>query len=868
MSTAPDSDAPAGEAPRPDVLGYPSPTTSRYLILAVALLASGLFVGNWLHNQVAGDEWVRTVIACEQRRGGGTTFEELLREQEEFNACTAEVETTRTAFSVSGTLAAAAFALVLLYASPVVVRRRRRLRELGPNLAGAGERFAMLADEAGVAGRVRPLIGTSQQRDAFSFGAPGRYAVALPPAAAVRWRDPRLFDPVVRHELAHARQRDIALAWLTRSVWYALVPILAIPVVSGVASGDLSLVGDYVWRAILLGVVVALLSASLLRSREYGADLRAARWQGDPGEVEAVVMRARTGRTDLVSRLLAKHPAPQQRVAVLRDPALVTRAGFVDGLVGAFLGGLTVPLIVSALSPFLSGSGQSTRGYLFASLVLGPVLGASVGFAVWRAALFSKVAGVEHHVGGVAAGVGVGLVAGQAVSLGQTTAGLTAGLSQPAWLLVSVVAGAGTVVISSGLAQAWAQAAPRLSGMRACWVVALVVNAVVFSVLLWSTSLFQVAADGGGWALARSELTFDLAQSPMYVIVLALGVAALLPTLARQTDTVPGWLVEDPTGRPWHVAPSGVPGALLVAVVSGVVAAGTIVAYRLAAGAAPSDAASFDRFLAYQWVVAFGAASAACVLVVRDPGRGPALALVGVPVTAAVGSAGWFVLNLSLGGSFDLEVGWEMLRPATVLGWYLTLVVAPFAYVAGRQLPLPAVRRTAWAVAAAGVLSLVVCGMALQQRHGLVAPAAPDASALEKPLPVGTGTAAASYLIDVVPRLTQEYAAIDQAAQSLLANPTLGPADRADALDQQVVPAIAVLLDEWGGFSSASDEVTQAHAIAVTALRTADQKYRVLSQALRTLDPDGLAQAQQLNGVEAGLWVQWQTWQDTLAGGE
>ena len=366
---------------RPDVLGYPSPTTSRYLILAAALLASGLFVGNWVHTQVRGDQWLATVRTCEGQRTGGTTLEDRVRSQDAFESCTAGAERTRTAFAVGGSVVVVVVAAAVLFLAPVVVRRRRHLRTPSAALSGAVDRFDELAREAGVSHRVRPLVGTSRQRDAFSFGAPGRYAVALPPAVAVRWRDTRLFDPLVRHELAHAKQRDIALAWLTRSVAYALVPILAFPVLSALVGGDTSLVGDYLWRATLLGGVVVLLSAALLRSREYVADLRAAQWQGDPAVLEAVVSAARPRPTSGLRRPLARHPTPGQRIAVLQAPGLLVRSGFVDGLTGAFLGGLTVPLVVGAFSPLVAGSGDATRGYLLASLLLGPC---SARRSVWR----------------------------------------------------------------------------------------------------------------------------------------------------------------------------------------------------------------------------------------------------------------------------------------------------------------------------------------------------------------------------------------------------------------------------------------------------------------------------------------------------
>ncbi len=852
---------------RPDVLGYPSPTTSRYVILAAALLASGLFVGNWVHTQVRGDEWLRTVTACDRQRASATTLEDRLRAERAFETCTAGIERTRTEFAVGGVAVTAVAAVLVLFLAPVVVVRRRRLRTPSPMLSGAVERFDELARQAGIAGHVRPLVGTSRQRDAFSFGAPGRYVVALPPAVAVRWRDARLFDPLVRHELAHAKQRDIALAWLTRSVGYALAPILAFPVVSALVAGDNSVVGDYVWRAGLLGGVVTLLSAALLRSREYGADLRAARWQGDPAAVEAVVGSARPGHASGWRRLLARHPTPTQRVDVLRSPGLLVRSGFVDGLVGAFLGGLTVPLVVGGLSPYFSGSGAATHSYLVASLALGPVLGASVGLAVWRDALFGRVSGERHDPGPVAAGVGLGLVAGQAVSLGQTATGLAGGLAHPAWLLVSAVAGAGVTVLSAGLAQLWADAAPRLSGQRACWTVALVVNALLFSVLLWSTSLFQLAADGGGWALGRSELTLGLTSWPMFWTVVGLGAAAVVPTvLRRRAQAVPAWLVEGTGGAPW---PGSGVGDLRVAVgtglVSGLVATAVIVSYRTAAGPAPNGELSFERFLAYQWVIAVAATVAAGVLVVRDPVRGPGFGWVVVPVAAVVGSAGWFGLNVSLGGAFDLSIAMQVLRPATVLAWYATLVVTPVAYALARLPRLSLTVPVTWTAAAA--VSVVAGSLALDHREHLVAPEHLDSSAVGQPLVPAGSDEAATYLADVVPILTQGYAGVDRAALAVLSDPTLSPTDQADALEQQVEPAVSALIAQWQGYAPQTQAVAQAHAVALTALRTAALKYRTVVSALRTSDQSGMAQAVQLASSESQLWAEWRRRQATLAGG-
>lgn len=315
------------DRPRPDVLAYPSPTTSRYLIFLAALLSAGLFIGNWVHNQILDREWFAAVVRCEQvaRQQTGTqpSLEAAIARENAAARCRAAADRRRAAFAFGGAAAAGAAGLVVLYLVPGVLERRRRLRPIPPGLEPAGERVAALAGEAGLASPPALMLGAAAQRDGFSYGTPGRYRIALPRAVAVRWRNASLFDPLVRHELAHVAHRDVALAWLARSVWYALAPLLAAPLVIMLFSSDRSLLGDYLWRAALLAVVVQLVSSALLRSREHDADLRAAQGMGGPEAVSAVVARVRQpGAARRYRRLLANHPPPVRRLAVLDRPEL------------------------------------------------------------------------------------------------------------------------------------------------------------------------------------------------------------------------------------------------------------------------------------------------------------------------------------------------------------------------------------------------------------------------------------------------------------------------------------------------------------------------------------------------------------------
>ena len=265
----------------------------------------------------------------------------------------------------------------------------------------------MIAEEVGVRRAPTLMLGPVGLRDAFTYGTPRHYRVALPPAAAVRWRDARLFDPVMRHELAHLRHHDVPLAWLARSVWWVLAPLLLLPVVVGVAEGDTSLLPGYAWRAVVLAAVVQVVSSALLRSREHDADLRAA--QTDPEAIAGVVGGARepAGRSPW-RRALARHPSPAARLAVLERPERHTRVTFLDGAVTGFLAGLVIPLVVATVTPLLSGTEKVDLAWVAAALVAGPLIAGSVGLGLCRAALVNRLRGATAPVAPVAAGLAAG----------------------------------------------------------------------------------------------------------------------------------------------------------------------------------------------------------------------------------------------------------------------------------------------------------------------------------------------------------------------------------------------------------------------------------------------------------------------------
>ena len=208
------------------------------------------------------------------------------------------------------------------------------------------------------------------------------------------------------------------------------------------------------WRAALLGLTVLLVSAALLRSREYDADLRAAQAAGETESLAALLRRSSGGHDrNPLRQLIARHPTPDQRISVLQEPERAAGVTFLDGFSSAFLAGLLFPLVATVMLVLFTGSGRTDLGDSVAALVTGPLLGGSVGLGLWRAAVAGRLAGTGRHVGPVALGVAAGLLLGQLASLAGTGSGASGGLDHPAWLVVSAALGAGATALSAGLAQ-------------------------------------------------------------------------------------------------------------------------------------------------------------------------------------------------------------------------------------------------------------------------------------------------------------------------------------------------------------------------------------------------------------------------------
>jgi hypothetical protein len=227
----------------------------------------------------------------------------------------------------------------------------------------------------------------------------GRYTVVLPPKVATKWRRPEIFDAHVRHELAHLTASDVPLAWITRSLRCAVAGLLLLPVLTALATWEPSSLPDHLWRALVVAVLALPIAAAALRSREFDADLRSVTRHPDRRQAWAAQLSAESPeRSAPWRRPVLNQPPRAARMAVLDQPDRISVVTALDGGAVGFLVGLSIPLLAAVLTTVLVPAGRTDLVVLVICVLLGPLLGSTLGVGLWRQALVCRVAGTRPHV--------------------------------------------------------------------------------------------------------------------------------------------------------------------------------------------------------------------------------------------------------------------------------------------------------------------------------------------------------------------------------------------------------------------------------------------------------------------------------------
>ncbi|MEV6800088.1 M48 family metalloprotease [Micromonospora rifamycinica] len=441
-----------------------------YLLVVAALGAVGIGAGDlyFLADRSRSLPWAVAFGVCE-RAFGATAANPV---PPGFTDCLAGPARQRALVLLVAVVIVLAGAAVLLLAVPAVDLWRLRRHRGRFTVEAAARRFSALCATEHLTGRDRPrlLIAGPPVRQAFTVGLVGRRpVVVLPVGLAVAYRNPQRFDPVVRHELAHVRARDVTWVAAVRALVWLPLPAVAVGGLLEIgAFGPNAVVAGAFLRAGLLAGLVAVLAAALLRARERAADRYAA--AGDPAGALTALLRSGVGvdrRVWALPRgLFARHPTAAERIRSLREPA-DRRAG--ELVQGVAVGAVTVvtmaaahELAMNAHYPALGWLPRLVDVWVGAALIVGGLLP-----SLRRRAATARRSGTTVSWWRPVTGTGIGLFA---ATLGTALLPLPGGVdlfldrgaaASLAFAVVTAVLGAGAVGLCVIVAAALARSGTR-----------------------------------------------------------------------------------------------------------------------------------------------------------------------------------------------------------------------------------------------------------------------------------------------------------------------------------------------------------------------------------------------------------------------
>lgn len=410
--------------PRLNPFVFPSDTTFRFALLLVAVLGANLYVWNWLHTAVGVDkgEQAQRYFTCDTEHQAAlslvTDVDSFAAANDAFSACVQEANSSLAWWMLSGTALLLAAAGAMLFLVPRWIVRRRSLRPLTREEAPTVvEELGGLAREAGLDEEPRWLWNPlDPSPTGLAFGRPGSHAVALMGGLVTRQiADPPAFRAVVRHELAHLRNRDVDLTYATVSLWYAFLLVSVLPFVLVVADEGRDTVAKLGWRLVALAALVYLTRNAVLRAREVYADVRASVPDGPNGALRRILGGLPRRSASLGRRLWRVHPDPQARLAAVND----SRRLFPIGLLVTFGMGVAATIAYESLVTLIGiYVVDPVTIHLLAAAAFAPLAMGAVGVGIWRS---SWCALAENRVPPrswpLALALGAGLLVGPELAL-------------------------------------------------------------------------------------------------------------------------------------------------------------------------------------------------------------------------------------------------------------------------------------------------------------------------------------------------------------------------------------------------------------------------------------------------------------------
>lgn len=364
-----------------DPFVFPSETRGRFRLLVVAAVLVSLNLGQFVVEVTRGEAdraWMTKALAeygglkiIDPSHPSRAELEDLLRKYYALSKAFLPIIAGRLSILVQALMLLSILAFVIYVRHPRRVRRRHKPlpldAEQAPEVVGYLRRCAERLGVPWLRIEHRPGFGEGQ-----AYGPRGREALLLygsPSLLEKGWGD--ALKAIVLHELGHIVNGDAAEREKARAVWNALLVVLGLGlailtalVLQGAvrmwighglraAIDALSKVAE---RTLVLGLplvglllVVRLIEAGLIRSRELYADWRVASW-GFGGALDRLLRMRERRRDRWWERWWSLHPPYRLRREVLADSRRLFRVSpdlaFVTGVLLMVVLGSGFPLLV------------------------------------------------------------------------------------------------------------------------------------------------------------------------------------------------------------------------------------------------------------------------------------------------------------------------------------------------------------------------------------------------------------------------------------------------------------------------------------------------------------------------------------------
>jgi hypothetical protein len=291
---------------------------------------------------------------------------------------------------------------------------------------------------------------------------------------------------------------------------------------------------------------------------------------------------------------------------------------------------------------------------------------------------------------------------------------------------------------------------------------------------------------------------------------------------------------------------------LVVSAISGTAATAVAVGFHMLASPPHGQGEQLQQFHTYVWLTAVVGAVAALSLSLINGDQGCGASLLAVPITAAIVSAGFFILNATLGGAFIPTPSFRILVPAIALGFLLYVAAAWLALIA------PWIRVELRATLVISFVTVVAAGAAL----GIVSKQDILVPKFNQTHAVITAEAIGDYKTRIGPDFSARLLQLDRKSLKIDDDLILSNASRGALYRGEIIAPLRQILAHAESYTPPNDRVATVHQHCISAFR------------LAVAANENLALGYELNNqiiIKQGLTMldaefkEWQTWLDAVS---